>query len=232
MSDTGTNDARHGPLCLDAVSIRLGERTLVRLSAAIEPGSVTTVMGPSGSGKSTLLALIAGSLDPAFTARGRVTLAGRDLLALAPSMRRVGILFQDALLFPHLSVAGNLAIALARETARTGAARRAVIEAALGEVGLSGFGPRDPATLSGGQAARVALQRTLLAAPQALLLDEPFSRLDASLREEVRQLTFDKARARGLPVLLVTHDAEDAAAAGGPVIRLGEGSADEIADNG
>ena len=88
-------------------------------------------------------------------------------------------------------------------------------------MGLEGFGDRDPATLSGGQAARVALMRTLLARPEALVLDEPFSRLDPALRDQVRRLVFAESRKYGLPVLLVTHDAQDAAAAGGAVVELG-----------
>ena len=95
------------------------------------------------------------------------------------------------------------------------------IEEALREVGLEGFADRDPATLSGGQKARIALMRMLLSEPCALLLDEPFSRLDATLRAQVREMVFDRAKARGLPVLMVTHDAEDAQAAGGMIITLG-----------
>jgi putative thiamine transport system ATP-binding protein len=99
-------------------------------------------------------------------------------------------------------------------------ARRARIEAALADVDLAGFADRDPATLSGGQRARVALMRMLLSEPRALLLDEPFSRLDAALREQVRALVFGLARERRLPVLMVTHDEADARAAGGDVKRL------------
>lgn len=189
---------------------------LVQLSADVAPGQVLTVMGPSGSGKSTLLAALVGTLRPDFTVTGQITLNGRDLTLLPAEARRIGILFQDPLLFPHLSVAGNLSFALPGRL--KGAARAARITAALEEAGLAGFGPRDPATLSGGERSRVALMRTLLAEPEALLLDEPFARLDAGRRARIRAFTFATARAHGLPVILVTHDAQDAAAAGGPVI--------------
>jgi len=130
----------------------------------------------------------------------------------------VGILFQDDLLFPHLSVGANLAFGL--RVGGTKFERQQKIAKALDEVGLSGFADRDPATLSGGQKARVALMRMLLSEPCALLLDEPFSRLDAALRVQVRELVFARAKARALPVILVTHDAEDAAAAGGEIVTL------------
>jgi putative thiamine transport system ATP-binding protein len=179
-----------------------------------------TVMGPSGSGKSTLLAFVAGFLDPAFRAEGTASIAGERVDALPPERRRLGLLFQDALLFPHLSVAGNLLYGLPRSAARGRAERVRLVDEALSAAGLAGFGPRDPATLSGGQRARVAALRTLLAEPRALLLDEPFGRLDATLRDEFRGFVFSRARERGLPVLLVTHDEEDARAAGGPVVQL------------
>jgi putative thiamine transport system ATP-binding protein len=105
-------------------------------------------------------------------------------------------------------------------------ARRQRIRAALEEAGLEGFEERDPATLSGGQRARVALLRTLLAEPRALLLDEPFSKLDVALRARIRRFVFEHARAQALPTLLVTHDPADAAAAGGPVIEIGPGEAE------
>ena len=97
-----------------------------------------------------------------------------------------------------------------------------MIEDALDEIGMSGFADRDPATLSGGQKARVALMRMLLSEPCGLLLDEPFSRLDAARRAQVRDMVFDRAKVRKLPVLMVTHDAEDAHAAGGKIMTLGE----------
>ena len=123
------------------------------------------------------------------------------------------------MLFPHLSVGDNLAFALPRAVRPRGA-RRARVAAALREADLEGFAERDPATLSGGQRARVALMRTLLAEPRALLLDEPFSKLDLDLRERVRRFVFDHARDLALPTLLVAHDPADAEAAGGRVVRL------------
>jgi putative thiamine transport system ATP-binding protein len=207
-------------LVLERLRITQGETEMVAVEASVAPGEILTVMGPSGSGKSTLLAALTGTLAPAFTLSGRILLDGRDITALPPEARRTGILFQDELLFPHLSVGGNLAFGLPPGL-KGRAARRARIEAALAEIGMAGFAGRDPATLSGGQKARVALMRTLLAEPRALLLDEPFSRLDAGLRGQIRTLVFERAQSQGLPVLLVTHDAADAEAAGGRVILLG-----------
>ena len=204
-------------LRLDGLRVTLGGRTLVALDARVAPGEVLTVMGPSGSGKSTLLAALIGAAPPEFAVSGAVHLDGADLAGLGPRERRIGILFQDDLLFPHLSVAGNLLFALP-PAHRGRAARRSRVEAALDDAGLAGFGARDPATLSGGQRSRVALMRTLLSEPRALLLDEPFSRLDAALRDQVRAFVFERVQARGLPAILVTHDAQDAAAAGGRVV--------------
>jgi putative thiamine transport system ATP-binding protein len=208
-------------LALIGVSISFGGRVLVPpLDLAIGPGLVATVMGPSGAGKSTLLAFIAGFLAPAFTAAGRVLVDGEDVTTLPAERRRLGLLFQDDLLFPHLSVGGNLGFGLAA-TIHGRAKRQARVDEALAQAGLAGFAARDPATLSGGQRARVALMRTLLAEPRALLLDEPFAKLDTTLRQEFRGFVLAHARARDLPTLLVTHDPADAAAAGGPVVTLG-----------
>jgi putative thiamine transport system ATP-binding protein len=119
-----------------------------------------------------------------------------------------------------MTVAGNVAFALPPQV-RGRAVRRARADEALADVGLAGLGERDPDTLSGGQKARVALARTLVSTPRMLLLDEPFSRLDADLRQQMRELVFSRAKASGLPVILVTHDEADAQAAGGPVVRIG-----------
>jgi putative thiamine transport system ATP-binding protein len=206
-----------GVLMLDALRVSLRGQTLVDLTTAVTPGDILTIMGPSGTGKSTLLAAIIGTLPAEFRQSGTITLAGRDIGTLPTRLRRVGILFQDDILFPHLSVGQNLAFALP-PTSGPPSARRDRIEAALASADLSGFADRDPATLSGGQRARVALLRTLLADPCALLLDEPFSRLDSDLRAQIRSFVFDSARAAGVPVILVTHEAEDARAAGGRVL--------------
>ena len=170
-------------------------------------------------GKSTLLDGIGGHLAHDFKMQGRVLLEGRDVTQLPPETRRIGLMFQDALLFPHLSLGDNLAFGL--PTSLQGrAARRAAVDTALDQAGLAGLYARDPATLSGGQRARAALMRTLLAEPLALLLDEPFSKLDPALRDEMRRFTFAHVRTRAIPALMVSHDPEDAAAAGGAVVAL------------
>jgi putative thiamine transport system ATP-binding protein len=181
------------------------------LALTIEAGQVHTLMGDSGSGKSSLLAAICGTLDAAMRFEGRVQLNGQRIDRLPTQARRVGILFQDDLLFPHMTVRENLLFATPRGDA---AAREALVTQALRDVEMADFLHADPATLSGGQRARVALARALLAQPQALLLDEPFSRLDAALRARMRALVFAMVKARGIPALLVTHDAEDVADAG------------------
>ncbi|QCP85180.1 ATP-binding cassette domain-containing protein [Cereibacter sphaeroides] len=203
-------------LTLDRLRVTRGETPLVALDLAVAPGEVVTIMGPSGSGKSTALAAIIGRLGPGFRASGRILLDGRDVTDLPTRARRIGILFQDDVLFPHLSVGGNLGFGLPSSV--RGPARRDRIEEALAQADLAGFADRDPATLSGGQRARVALMRTLLAEPAALLLDEPFGRLDVDLRAQIRSFVLDRARREGLPVLLVSHDPEDAAAAGGRIV--------------
>ncbi|ASY58752.1 ATP-binding cassette domain-containing protein [Sinorhizobium sp. CCBAU 05631] len=208
------------PLTLSDVTIRLADRTLLAVSATVMPGEVLTIMGPSGSGKSALLAFAGGFLDPAFEASGQLLIGKEDLTNVAANRRHAGILFQDPLLFPHLSVGGNILFAIP-PSVRGRATRRALAEGALAEVGLAGFFDRDPETLSGGQKARVALQRVLVSAPHFLLLDEPFSKLDAALRQQMRELVFSRARAAGLPALLVTHDRADAEAAGGTVVEIG-----------
>ncbi|MCV0439352.1 MAG: ATP-binding cassette domain-containing protein [Hydrogenophaga sp.] len=186
------------------------DHTLVQdLRFEVAPGQILTLMGPSGCGKSSVLAAIAGTLDhEALHFEGTVRLDAKDLDTLPTAARGIGLLFQDDLLFAHMTVAENLLFAVPAGPKR---ARLAEVARALGEAGLAGFGARDPATLSGGQRARVALMRALLAQPRALLLDEPFSRLDAALRDQFRAFVFEHLRARQMPAVLVTHDAADIA---------------------
>ena len=189
----------------------------------VPAGEILTLMGPSGCGKSSVLAAIAGTLASVSEGlrplqfEGRVQLNGRDITPLPTHLRGVGLVFQDALLFPHMTVAENLLFAV---PAGPLASRQARVQQALQEAGLDGLGERDPSTLSGGQRARVALMRALLAEPQALLLDEPFSRLDAALRAQLRPWVFAHLRERRIPVVLVTHDREDIADAQS-VVELG-----------
>lgn len=215
MTDQQTNATSHR-LQLQDVRLSLRGTLLLALDADVGGGEIVTVMGPSGAGKSSLLAWLAGFLAPAFSASGTVLLDGRNVLALPAEQRRIGLLFQDPLLFPHLSVGGNLRFALPAGAQD----KEARVQAALDAVGLEGYAARDPDTLSGGQKSRVALQRLLLSQPHAVLLDEPFSRLDASLRRDVRALVFSTLQRAGLPTLMVTHDPEDAEAAGGRIVQL------------
>jgi putative thiamine transport system ATP-binding protein len=192
---------------LRGVSISLNGRELVPpLHAQVPPGGVLVLMGESGSGKSSVLAFLAGLLEPPLVASGSVLLGGRDITALPTEARRVGLLFQDDLLFPHLSVQDNLLFAL---PAGERPARIAIAEQALQRAGLGGLGARLPGSLSGGQRARVSLLRALLAGPHALLLDEPFSKLDVALRERLREFVWAELRSQQVAAVLVTHDAQD-----------------------
>jgi putative thiamine transport system ATP-binding protein len=194
-------------LVLDHVNLRLGSRVLIdNLSATLGPGEVLAVMGPSGSGKSSLLAWLCGTLPPALQVQGRACLNGREIHTVPLARRRVGILFQDDLLFPHLTALENLLFALPPGRR---AEREARAQAALARAELAGLGDRRPHQLSGGQRSRVAVLRALLAQPEALLLDEPFSRLDVALRARFRAFVFAQAREAGIPTVLVTHDAAD-----------------------
>jgi putative thiamine transport system ATP-binding protein len=198
----------------DVAITRQGSRLFEPVTCRVEPGRPVTLMGPSGAGKSSLLAWLTGVLPAGLAGEGDVLLDGSSVLSLPAHRRRLGILFQDDLLFPHMSVGENLAFGLPPSASD----RRARIDRALAEVELTGFADRDPATLSGGERARVALLRILLSEPKALLLDEPFSKLDVALRDRFRSLVFQSAT--HLPVLLVSHDSQDSAAAGGVVLEL------------
>ncbi len=203
------------------LTLARGANTLLAdFSLTVHPGEIVTVSGVSGSGKSTLLNWMIGDLDPAFSATGELWLNERRLDGLPIEQRQLGLLFQDDLLFGHLSVGQNLAFALPGRVAGS-RERRQRIEQTLSDMGLEDFYDRDPATLSGGQRARVSLMRTLLAEPQALLLDEPFSKLDATLRSQFRAQVFEQITRQRIPTLLVTHDPADVPP-GGRVIEIGD----------
>ena len=200
-------------LAINIDSIRIDNRILVQgLNLSVENGQIATLMGASGSGKSSILAAVAGTLSESLRFKGSVSLNGRRLDDLPTSHRNVGLLFQDDLLFAHMTVFENLLFAVpTSDTGEDKKSRHETVNQALIEADLGGFGDRDPATLSGGQRSRVALMRALLAKPQALLLDEPFSKLDAALRERFKEFVFSHVRARNIPVLMVTHDHADVA---------------------
>ena len=215
-------DTQHHGLQVHIERLGSAHHALVSgLHLHVPPGEILTLMGPSGCGKSSVLAAIAGTLasvsegSQPLQLQGSVQLNGRELTQLPTHQRGVGLVFQDALLFPHMTVAENLLFAVPASGTNginlTNAQRQARVQQALQEAELSGMGERDPSTLSGGQRARVALMRALLAEPQALLLDEPFSKLDAALRAQLRPWVFAHVRERRIPVVLVTHDEQDVA---------------------
>ncbi|MDQ2044729.1 ATP-binding cassette domain-containing protein [Pseudoalteromonas sp. 20-92] len=190
---------------------------LLSLNEQVNGGEILTIMGPSGSGKSSLLNWLTGTLPSSFKANGEVWLNGQNIDNTPPHLRHIGVLYQDALLFSHLTVAGNIAFAMPKGNKKQ---RLEKIAHALEQVGLKDMGNRHPDNLSGGQQARVALLRMLLSEPKAILLDEPFSKLDTQLRVDTRELVFSQIRDHKLPAIMVTHDHSDADAANGKLITL------------
>ncbi|MDU0968896.1 MAG: ABC transporter ATP-binding protein [Actinomycetaceae bacterium] len=200
---------RQDGLVVSDLSVTYGShRALIDASLAIAPGQVTAVLGPSGSGKSSLLRAVAGLEPPAG---GRVLVGGEDVTALPPHARGFGMMFQSGALFPHLSVGGNVAYGIAHGPHKLPAdQRKQRVEELLDLVGLSGYASRAVSTLSGGQAQRVALARSLAPQPQVLLLDEPLSALDRSLRERLSVELRRIMTTAGVAGLYVTHDQDEA----------------------
>jgi iron(III) transport system ATP-binding protein len=189
------------------VRLAYGSTEVLRdVSLDIEPGEFFALLGPSGSGKSTLLRLIAG-----FNRQqsGQVLVDGKDISALQPWQRNIGMVFQNYALWPHMTVWDNVAFGLVERKADK-ATIRSKVGAALDLVGLASYAQRRPNQLSGGQQQRVALARTLVIEPQVLLLDEPLSNLDKTLRVQMRQELLAMQRRLGLTTLFVTHDQEEA----------------------
>lgn len=196
-----------------------GVPVLHDVGMAVRSASLLALLGPSGCGKTTLLRIIAG-LERSDTGMVRVgdRVLADDGTHLPPERRRVGLVFQDWALFPHLSVAANVGYGLGRSSDR-----EARTERALEMVGLAGLGERRPGTLSGGQQQRVALARAIAPEPSVLLLDEPFSNLDTSLRAKVRSEVHELLVGLGITTVIVTHDQEEAFVLGDEVAVMHEG---------
>ncbi len=179
------------------------------------------VIGPSGGGKSTLLQAVAGFLAPA---QGRILWQGRDLADIVPGQRPVSMLFQDQNLFPHLTIARNLALGLDPRL-RLGADGWSRVDAVLARVGLAGLGDRRPSELSGGQQGRAALARALLSARPLLLLDEPFAALGPALKAEMMVLVSEVVNETAATLMMVTHDPDDARRYASDTILVADGIA-------
>jgi putative spermidine/putrescine transport system ATP-binding protein len=213
-------------LVLDGLTKRYGDHLAVEgLSLSVEKGEFVSLLGPSGCGKTTTLQMIAGFVEPSA---GRVVLDGKDLAGVKPNRRGLGIVFQSYALFPHESVAGNVAFGLDMRGVSRAERDKRVAEA-LALVGLEDFADRYPRRLSGGQQQRVALARALVIRPPVMLLDEPLSNLDAKLREEMQVELRAIQRSVGITTILVTHDQHEAMALSDRVVVLNKGRAEQIA---
>ena len=203
---------------LQGVTFRY-EQLLMQFELAVPAGSLTAVIGPSGGGKSTLLNLIAGFETPLA---GLVLIGGADVTALPPAARPVSMIFQDNNVFAHLTLWQNAALGIS-PSLRLSEEQRAGVDAALDQVGLANLRARKPAQVSGGERQRVAIARALLRDRPVLLLDEPFAALGPALRREMLDLVTAFQRARGLTVVMVTHQPEDALYAASHTAFLAEG---------
>jgi putative spermidine/putrescine transport system ATP-binding protein len=212
-------------LDLEGLSKRYGDFHAVRdVNLQVADGEFLVLLGPSGCGKTTTLRMVAGFIEPTS---GHVRLGGGDVTELPPWRRNTGMVFQSYALFPHLTVAQNVAFGLEmRKQPRADIAKR--VDEALALVRLGGFGARLPRQLSGGQQQRVALARALAIRPDVLLLDEPLSNLDAKLRQEVRVEIRELQRQLGLTTVMVTHDQEEALTMADRLVVMNEGSVCQV----
>jgi molybdate transport system ATP-binding protein len=205
-----------------AVARRIGEFEL-DVAFTVESG-ILVLFGPSGAGKSLTLALIAGLVRPdtgTITINGHIVTDGAQRVHVSTQNRRIGMVFQDGLLLPHRSVLDNVALAVRQSSGRR--ARRAVARTWLEQVGADELADRRPSSLSGGQRQRVALARGLAGDPALVLLDEPLSALDLTVRRELRELIRSVIVSSGVPAVLVTHDAEEAEELGDVIISYDNG---------
>ena len=201
-----------------------GQAALTDLSLMVNPGEVMSLLGPSGCGKTTALRIVAGFVTPDA---GTVTIGGEDMGPLAPERRPTALVFQSYALWPHKSVAENIAFGLrVRRLPRAGI--RAKVHATLKLLALEAYRDRYPSQLSGGQQQRVALARALAVEPQVLLLDEPFSALDAALRQQAREELRALQRRIGITTLYVTHDQEEALALSDRIAVIQAGRTEQV----
>ncbi|WP_038361971.1 ABC transporter ATP-binding protein [Bosea sp. UNC402CLCol] len=212
-------------LSISHLKKRYGELTVVdNVDIAVADGEFLVLLGPSGCGKTTTLRMVAGFIPPSA---GQITIGERDVTNLPPWKRHCGLVFQSYALFPHMSVAQNVAFGLEMHKVPT-AERGPRVAEALRLVQLGGFDERYPRQLSGGQQQRVALARALAMEPQVLLLDEPLSNLDAKLRLEVRVEIRELQRKLGLTTIMVTHDQEEALTMADRLVVMDRGKVRQI----
>ena len=210
---------------LDGVSKQYGASQAVNgVSFHVREGEFVALLGPSGCGKTTTLRMVAGFVEPSA---GRILIGSRDVTATPPHRRNTGLVFQNYALFPHMTVAGNVAFGLEmRGCNRAETGRR--VQAALGRVRLQPYADRMPRQLSGGQQQRVALARALVIEPEVLLLDEPLSNLDTKLRAEMREEIRGLQRSLNLTAILVTHDQEEALAVADRLVVMNGGRIEQV----
>lgn len=178
------------------------------INLSISKGEFVSIMGPSGCGKSTLFAAIIGNLSDYFTFSGDIQINGKSIIHLPVEKRNIGMMFQEALLFPHLNVEQNLVFGMPQVLSKK--EKLLKVNQWLHQAELSGINKAHIDTLSGGEAARISLLRTLLSEPKMILLDEPFAKLDAHLKQGFRRWVFDTIKSQHIPAILVTHNIEDA----------------------